>query len=187
MPARLGILLSGSGSTYANLVAAIGRGELPAEIAVVVSSRAEAGGVERARANGHPVVIAAEPAAVTAALRAHRAEWVAMCGWMRFYDPPAELRGRVFNVHPSLLPAFGGRGMYGIHVHRAVLAGGVAETGCTVHLVAGDYDSGPHLAQARVPVLADDTPESLQTRVQAAERALYPRALAAHLRHHSGT
>lgn len=187
MPARLGILLSGSGTTYVNLVEAIRRGELPAEIAVVISSKADAGGVARARAFGHPVVVASAPEAVTAALRAHRAGWVAMCGWLRFYDPPAELRGRVLNIHPSLLPAFGGRGMYGIHVHRAVLAAGVAESGCTVHLVTGDYDSGPHLAQARVPVLAGDTPESLQTRVQAAERALYPQALAQHILHHPGT
>ncbi len=187
MPARLAILLSGSGTTYVNLVEAIGRGELPAEIAVVISSKADAGGVERARSFGHPLVIASTPDAVTAALRAHRTEWVAMCGWLRFYDPPAELRGRVLNIHPSLLPAFGGRGMYGIHVHRAVLAAGVAESGCTVHLVTGDYDSGPHLDQARVPVVPSDTPESLQTRVQAAERALYPRALAEHILHHPGT
>lgn len=187
MPARLGILLSGSGTTYVNLVEAIARGELPAEIAVVVSSRPDAGGIARAREFGHPVVVAAAPDAVTAALRAHRAEWVAMCGWLRFYDPPPELRGRVLNIHPSLLPAFGGRGMYGINVHRAVLAAGVAETGCTVHLVAGDYDSGPHLAQVRVAVQPGESPESLQSRVQAAERALYPRVIAERIRHHSGT
>lgn len=178
MSARLGILLSGSGSTYANLVEAIAAGRLPAQIAVVVSSKAEAGGVERARRFGHPVVIAGEPAAVTAALLEHRCDVVAMCGWLKFYDPPAALRGRVLNIHPSLLPDFGGKGMYGIHVHRAVLAAGVRESGCTAHLVTGDYDSGPHLAQRRVPVLPDDTAERLQARVQEAERELYPQVLA---------
>jgi phosphoribosylglycinamide formyltransferase-1 len=178
MPARLGILLSGSGSTYTNLAEAIAGGRLPAEIAVVVASTAAAGGVAKARALDHPVVVASDPAAVTAALLEHGCGWVAMCGWLKFYDPPPALRGRVVNIHPSLLPAFGGRGMYGLHVHRAVLAAGVAESGCTVHLVTGDYDSGPHLAQERVPVLAGDTPETLQARVQAAERRLYPRVLA---------
>jgi phosphoribosylglycinamide formyltransferase-1 len=177
MPARLGILLSGSGSTYANLVDAIASGALAAEIAVVVSSKADAGGVTRARGCGHPVVIASEAAAVTTALMDHRCDVVAMCGWLRFYDPPPELHGRVVNIHPSLLPAFGGKGMYGIHVHRAVIASGARESGCTAHLVTGDYDSGPHLGQVRVPVLADDTPEALQARVQAAERELYPQVV----------
>ena len=178
MTARLGILLSGSGTTYANLVAAIRAGRLDAEIAVVVSSRADAYGLERAKAFGHPCLVAKEAAAITAALREARAEWVAFCGWMRFYDPPAELRGRVVNIHPSLLPAFGGKGMYSIHVHEAVLAAGATTTGCTVHLVAGAYDSGPILAQSRVPVMAGDTAESLQHRVQEAERELYPRVIA---------
>ncbi len=177
MSARLGILLSGSGSTYANLVEEIAAGRLPARIAVVVASKADAGGVARARAWGHQVVIASAPQAVTTALLAHACEVVAMCGWMKFYDPPAALQGRVVNIHPSLLPAFGGRGMYGIHVHRAVIAAGVDESGCTAHVVSGAYDSGPHLGHLRVPVLADDTPELLQARVQAAERVLYPQIL----------
>jgi phosphoribosylglycinamide formyltransferase-1 len=185
MPARLGILLSGSGTTYANLSSAAAEGRLPAEIAVVVASRADAGGLERARALGHPTAVAGDSAAVEQALRAHGAGWVAMCGWMRYWDPPADFRGRVFNIHPSLLPAFGGRGMYGLHVHRAVLAAGVAVTGCTVHLVAGAYDSGPVLAQRQVEVRPDDTPETLQARVQASERELYPQAISAAIRAHA--
>ena len=179
MRARLGILLSGSGSTYANLAEAVAGGRLAAEIAVVVSSKADAGGVERARRLGHPVVVAGDPAAVTRALTGHRCDLVAMCGWLKFYDPPAALRGRVVNIHPSLLPDFGGRGMYGMHVHRAVIAAGAHESGCTAHLVSGDYDSGPHLGQRRVPVLPGDTPEQLQARVQEAERELYPQVLGA--------
>jgi phosphoribosylglycinamide formyltransferase 1 len=178
MTARLGILLSGSGTTYANLVEAIKAGRLDAEIAVVISSRADAYGLERAKAFGHPSRVAKKSDDVTAALLAARVDWVAFCGWMRFYDPPAELRGRVVNIHPSLLPAFGGKGMYGLHVHEAVLAADATTTGCTVHLVAGAYDSGPILAQSRVPVLPGDTVDSLQQRVQAAERELYPRVIA---------
>ena len=179
MPVRLGILLSGSGSPSANLVEAISRGELPAEIAVVVSSRADVYGIERARCYGHPVVVAADAAAVTAALITHGAQWVAMCGWLKFWDPPAPFAGRTVNIHPSLLPKFGGKGMYGLKVHTAVLAAGERESGCTAHLVAGDYDRGPILAQRTVPVLPTDTPELLQARVQEAERTLFPQALAA--------
>jgi phosphoribosylglycinamide formyltransferase 1 len=186
MPARLGILLSGSGTTYANLAQAVAEGRVPAEIAVVVASRADAGGLERARALGHATAVAGDGAAVERALRAQGASWVAMCGWMRYWDPPADFRGRVLNIHPSLLPAFGGRGMYGLHVHRAVLAAGVTVSGCTVHVVAGPYDSGPVLAQRQVEVLPDDTPETLQERVQACERDLYPQAIAAAIRAHPG-
>jgi phosphoribosylglycinamide formyltransferase-1 len=176
---RLGILLSGAGSTYENLARAVASGVIAAEVAVVVSSRADAGGVLKARANGHTVVVACEQDAVTAALRAHRAEWVAMCGWMRFWDPPTEYAERTLNVHPSLLPAFGGKGMYGIRVHKAVLEHGCKLTGCTVHLVTGDYDSGPIIAQGTVAVREDDTAETLQARVQEAERELYPRVVGA--------
>jgi phosphoribosylglycinamide formyltransferase-1 len=102
-----------------------------------------------------------------------------MCGWMRFWDPPAEFAERTLNVHPSLLPAFGGKGMYGIRVHQAVLDHGCKLSGCTVHLVTGDYDSGPIVAQSAVPVREDDSAEALQARVQEAERELYPRVVAA--------
>jgi phosphoribosylglycinamide formyltransferase-1 len=179
-------MLSGSGSTYANLVEAITSGVLPADIVVVVASRADAGGVQRAEAFGHPVVVANSEEAVTSALLAHRCDIVAMCGWMRYYDPPVRLKGCVINIHPSLLPAFGGKGMYGNHVHRAVLAAGVNESGCTVHVVSGDYDAGPQLGQQRVAVLPHDTPATLQQRVQAAERQLYPRILAALIREKIG-
>ena len=177
MPARLAILLSGSGSTYENLADCIAAGTLPAEICLVISSRADAYGLQRAARLGHPTCLAKDPDAVTAALQAHQAEWVAMCGWLRYYDPPQPYHGRVLNVHPSLLPSYGGKGMYGLRVHEAVLAAGEAESGCTVHFVSGAYDSGAVIAQERVPVLPDDTPETLQQRVQAAERSCFPRAL----------
>jgi len=183
MAPRLGILLSGSGTTYANLELAITDGRLRATIAVVVSSRADAGGLEFAANHGRPAVVATTPDAVTAALLAHGAEAVAMCGYLRFWDPPATFAGRAFNIHPSLLPAFGGRGMYGLRVHQAVIDAGATISGCTVHRVAGHYDSGPILAQREVPVLPGDSAEALQARVQAAERALYPAALDTALHH----
>ncbi len=179
MSARLGILLSGSGTTYANLARQIAAGLIAAEVAVVVSSRPGVGGLELAAANGHPSCVADSAEAVTAALRAAAVEHVAMCGWMRFWDPPADWQGRTVNVHPSLLPAFGGRGMYGRRVHTAVLAAGCKVSGCTVHLVSGDYDSGAILAQQTVPVRPDDDVLALEARVQAAERELYPRVVAA--------
>ena len=175
MTARLGILLSGSGSTYANIADHLAT---VATIAVVVSSRQDAGGLDKARARGHATAVAREPEAVTAALRAHGAQWVAMCGWMRYWDPVDEFCGRTLNVHPSLLPAFGGQGMYGRRVHEAVLEHGCRVSGCTVHLVQGGYDSGPILDQLSVRVEDDDTPDTLAARVQAAERELYPRGLA---------
>ncbi len=127
MATRLGILISGGGSTYANLARAIADGELPAEIAVVVASRPDAAGCGLARGFGHPLVIAADPEVVTAALVAHRVAWVAMCGWLKYWDPPPPFAGRTVNVHPSLLPAFGGPGLYGDRVHAAVLAAGASE------------------------------------------------------------
>ncbi len=181
MPARLGILLSGSGSTYANLAARCADRRLVAAIAVVVASRPDCGGAALAREHGHPLAIASDPAAVTAALRTAGCDLVAMCGWLRYYDPPADLAGRVLNVHPSLLPAFGGQGMYGLRVHAAVIAHGCRVSGCTVHEVSGAYDSGRILDQAAVRVEPGDTPATLAARVQAAERELYPAVIARRL------
>ena len=177
MPKRVGILLSGSGSTYANVVEHIAQGSLSAEIAVVISSRPGVQGLERAQRYGHPQVIAKSSAEVTAALLAHQVDWVVMCGWLLFWDPPSPFIGRTINIHPSLLPRFGGKGMYGLHVHRAVIAAQEKKSGCTVHQVSGAFDSGRIIAQAEVPVLPDDTPELLQARVQVTERELYPRVL----------
>jgi phosphoribosylglycinamide formyltransferase-1 len=113
---------------------------------------------------------------------AEGAEVIALCGWLKKLAVPARWEGRIVNIHPGLLPAFGGAGMWGMQVHRAVLAAGVAESGCTVHLVDNLYDHGRILAQARVPVLPSDTPETLQQRVYAQEMRLYPEALADYLK-----
>lgn len=174
MTARLGILLSGSGTTYDNLTQWVADGRIDARIAVVVSSRPRTGGLDKAARHGHRAVVARDP---SVALEAAGCDYVAMCGWMRFWDPPVRWQQRVVNIHPALLPAFGGKGMYGHHVHEAVLAHRCRITGCTAHLVQGEYDAGPILAQRAVAVRADDTPDSLAARVQAAERILYPQVI----------
>ncbi|HPC23165.1 MAG: phosphoribosylglycinamide formyltransferase [Phycisphaerae bacterium] len=188
-PLRLAVLISGAGSTLANLIERIRDGRLRgAEIVLVISSRGAVRGVEIARQAGLPVKIvrpidfADEQAfseAITTAVDQAEAHLVLMAGFMRYWRLPPRWQGRVLNIHPALLPRFGGRGMYGGHVHAAVLAAGERESGCTVHLVDLEYDHGPIVAQRRVPVLPGDTPDTLADRVQAAERELYPEVVQA--------
>ncbi len=174
---RLTVLLSGSGSTLQNLLDRCADGRLAAEVVGVVSSRADVFGVDRARRAGVPVVIAEKTGRSEAAFTAARSwstDLVVCAGWIHLLKVPPDFRGRVLNVHPSLLPKHGGKGMYGRHVHEAVLAAGDTESGCTVHLVDDTYDTGPVVLQARVPVLPGDTPDTLAERVQAAEREALP-------------
>jgi formyltetrahydrofolate-dependent phosphoribosylglycinamide formyltransferase len=163
---------------------------MAAQVVVAVASSAKAGGIARLEAEGVPVRVAlrsghADDAdyseACYALAEAAGAELIALCGWLKKLAVPARWEGRIVNIHPGLLPAFGGAGMWGMHVHRAVLAAGAAESGCTVHLVDNVYDHGRILAQARVPVLPGDTPETLQQRVYEQEMRLYPLALADYL------
>ena len=178
--ARLVVLLSGNGTTLQNLLDRSADGRLPAAVVGVVSSKPDVFGVERARRAGVPVVVAENPSRSETAFAAAR-EWAAdvvVCaGWIHLLSVPPDFRGRVLNVHPSLLPKFGGKGMYGRRVHEAVLAAGEPESGCTVHLVDDTYDTGPVLLQHRVPVLPTDTPETLAERVQVAEREALPEAI----------
>lgn len=172
-------MLSGSGRTLLNLLDAIRRGELIARIALVIASR-QCLGAERARDAGLPtLVIPGEIPAerLGAILAEHRIDWVVLAGYLRLIRIPPAFAGRIVNIHPALLPDFGGKGMHGDHVHAAVLAAGRAESGCTVHLVDPVYDRGRILAQARVPVLPGDDVRSLADRVFAAECRLYPAAL----------
>jgi phosphoribosylglycinamide formyltransferase 1 len=157
-----------------------------ARIDSVVSSRARVAGVKRAHEAGLPVTIIrpidypsnqAFSATLAEHLRAVGVDLVVMAGFLVFWDFPPDFNGRIINIHPALLPRFGGQGMHGHHVHEAVIAAGVPETGCTVHLVDHEYDHGPVLAQTRVARRPDDTPESLAERVQQAERDLYPRVI----------
>jgi formyltetrahydrofolate-dependent phosphoribosylglycinamide formyltransferase len=185
-PVRLGVLLSGSGRTLQNLIDRIGDGSLPARISVVVSSHPGVKGLERARAKKIPAVTVdykafddakAFSAAVTEELDRHPIDLVIMAGFIRRYLFPKKYEGRVLNIHPALLPDFGGKGYYGHHVHEAVLKSGAKESGCTVHLADLQYDRGPILLQKRVPVLPGDTPDTLAERVFQAECEAYPEAI----------
>lgn len=186
MPLKLGVLLSGGGSTLQNLMDHIAQGQLDAEVAAVVSSRADAYGLERARSHGIPAILCARKAyggwaafdrAVWAALEPHAPDLVVLAGFMSLISVPPAYTNRIVNVHPALIPAFCGQGMYGHHVHEAVLAYGAKVSGCTVHFVDTEYDHGPIIAQSCVPVLDSDTPDALAGRVMAKERELYPQAI----------
>ncbi len=179
-PPRLLALLSGGGRTLINLLDEIEAGRLRARIAGVVASR-PCPGVERAEGRGVParVLRGVIPAADLEALaREHDASWVVLCGYLQRIEIPDFLEGRVVNIHPALLPKFGGPGMYGDHVHRAVLEAGDDESGCTVHLCDAEYDSGPIVLQKRCPVLPGDTVDTLAARVFEVECKAYPEALA---------
>lgn len=185
-PIRLGVLLSGSGRTLQNLIDRIQDRSLPARISVVVSSHAGVKGLDRARAAEIPAVLVdykkhkddkSFSAAVTAELEKHPVDLVVMAGFIRRYLFPAKFEGRVLNIHPALLPDFGGKGYYGHRVHEAVLTSGAKESGCTVHLADLQYDKGPILLQKRVPVLPGDTADTLAERVFQAECEAYPEAI----------
>jgi phosphoribosylglycinamide formyltransferase-1 len=181
---RLGILLSGRGSNFLAIHEATQRGEVPAEIALVVSNRPEAAGLARARELGLPAVAiphgagadrrSAHEVEVVAALEAARVEWICLAGYMRLLSPGfvARFRGRLLNVHPSLLPAFPG-----LDAQRQALEYGARVSGCTVHLVDEGLDSGPIVVQRAVPVLEDDSPQSLAARILEQEHRAYPEAL----------
>ena len=185
---RLAFLASHNGSNMRAVVAACRDGRLPAVPAVVVGNNSRSGALRWARAQGLPTRhlsgrthpdAADLDRAVLAALQEHRADLVCLAGYMKRLGPRAlgAYGGRILNIHPSLLPKFGGRGFYGEAVHRAVLEAAEEESGATVHLVDGEYDRGRVLAQERVPVLPGDTPQSLAARVLEAEHRLYPETL----------
>jgi formyltetrahydrofolate-dependent phosphoribosylglycinamide formyltransferase len=186
VPVRLGVLISGSGRTLQNLIDRIQDGSLDARIEVVVSSHPGVRGLERASRAGLPASTVswkehpdddAFSRAVTAVLDAHPVDLVIMAGFLRRWRFPERYAGRVLNIHPALLPKFGGLGFYGHRVHEAVLASGDRESGCTVHVADLEYDRGPVVLQERVPVLDGDTPDSLADRVFQAECRAYPEAI----------
>ena len=177
---KLGVLISGRGSNLQALIDAAADPAYPAEIALVVSNRREAAGLERAARAGVARRVIAAPdraafaAEADAALRQSGAQLVALAGFMRILDDAfvAAWRDRLVNIHPSLLPAFPG-----LHAQRQALAAGVKIAGCTVHFVRPEMDSGPIIAQAAVPVYPGDDEERLAARILAAEHRLYPLAV----------
>jgi phosphoribosylglycinamide formyltransferase-1 len=183
---RLGALASGRGSNVQAILAAIDRGDLHASVVVVISNNSGAGALDLARAAGIDALhissrTHADPdAAILDALRERDVDLLVLAGWMKQLDPRvvAAYEGRAVNIHPAPLPRFGGRGMWGRHVHEAVLASGAQQSGPTVHRVTEQYDAGEVLAHRPVPVLPDDTPDTLAARVLQAEHDLYWRAIA---------
>jgi phosphoribosylglycinamide formyltransferase 1 len=186
--ARLAVFISGSGTGLQSIIDATRSGTLAAEVVLVVSSAEKAYGLVRAMNAGIDTFVFKEKrydspdeaaADLLRRLGEHRVDYIAMAGYLKMM-PVEILRAypkRVTNIHPALLPNYGGKGMFGHYVHEAVLAARDAESGATVHLADDIYDHGIILEQARVPVLPNDTPDSLAERVQAAERLLYPRVL----------
>jgi phosphoribosylglycinamide formyltransferase 1 len=185
-PLKLAVLISGSGRTLKNFIDLAADCRLPIDIRLVLSSSAKAGGLEHARAAGIPTRTIARRRfdtdkhygdAIFAACREAGVDLVAMAGFMRLAPVPDDFAGRVVNIHPALIPAFCGVGMYGHHVHEAVIAAGVKVTGVSVHFVDNEYDAGPIIWQQPVPVFEDDTADTLGARVFETEKEAYPHVL----------
>ena len=183
---RICVLASGGGRSLENLCERIAKGELKAEIALVISDRASAGALERAKKLGLPHQVIphsdfkspqAYAAAVFAAMQAAGCKLAVLAGFLRLLLPPADWAGRVINIHPSLLPKFGGKGFYGERVHRAVIEAGETESGCTVHFVDQQYDHGDHILQRRIPVLPGEYADGLAARVFEEEKQALPEAI----------
>jgi phosphoribosylglycinamide formyltransferase-1 len=187
---KIGVLASHEGTTLQAIIDACATGALRASVAAVICNNRDAGALRRAREAGIRAYHLSsqthgDPSALDSAIRdvlvSADADIVVLAGYMKRLGAQtlSRFRGRVLNTHPALLPKFGGQGMYGTNVHRAVLAAGETTTGASVHLVTEDYDAGPVIAQCIVPVLPTDTAETLAQRVQARERAFIVEVLAA--------
>lgn len=185
-PIRLGVLISGSGTTLMNILEYINKGLLNAKVAVVISSLSTVAGVERAKAAGLNVKIIRKKdhpdidefsKRIEEELVVANVDLVVQGGWLCFWKIPPRYEDRVMNIHPALLPSFGGEGMWGHHVHEAVLAAGCKISGCTVHFCTNEYDKGPIILQRSCPVKNDDSPETLAARVFEQECIAYPQAI----------
>ncbi len=186
-PIRVGALISGGGRTVMNLHERARAGELPAKVVTVVASR-DCAGVDRARQAGIEAHVVAYrdfgpdrleeySDRISALLDEARVDLVVLAGFLSMWLVPGRYAGRVMNIHPALLPSFGGKGMYGRRVHQAVLAAGCKISGCTVHFVTNEYDAGPIIVQQAVPAYDTDSPDDLACRVFQAECKAYPEAV----------
>jgi len=185
-PLRLAVLLSGGGTTLQNLIDQITAGTLSASIILVIGSRPDAYGLVRARRHGLENACIPRRAyrdafayseEINRTLDRFAPELIVLAGFLHVFHYAPHYRGRVMNIHPSLIPAFCGQGFYGLRVHQAALAYGVKVSGCTVHFADEEYDHGPIILQRVVPVLDHDTPASLAERVAIEERQAYPEAI----------
>jgi len=186
---RIAVMASGSGSNLQAVIDRCADGTLHAEVVLVISNNRDSVALRRAEAAGIKALHWSEKAVGSSErfaagliehLRAARTDLVVLAGYMKLVPPAAvaAFSGRILNIHPALLPRFGGKGYYGIRVHQAVLAAGEKETGATVHVVDDVYDRGPIVMQRRVPVMPGDTPERLRERVLEIEHQLLPEAIA---------
>lgn len=185
---KIGVLASGGGTNLQAIIDACERNEIDGTVAVVISDKPDAFALERARRKGIPAVHISpmglkreeHERLVHEALAKHGVELVVLAGYMRILTPWLIDRysGRMMNVHPAQLPSFGGEGMYGEHVHKAVIDHGCKVSGCTVHFVGTEVDGGPIILQESVPVMEDDTPETLANRIHPLEHRLYTKAIA---------
>jgi formyltetrahydrofolate-dependent phosphoribosylglycinamide formyltransferase len=183
---KLAVLISGGGTTMVNLAERCADGRLDATVGLVVASNDKASGIARAKSLGLPCEVirrrgysdaAGYSEQVFARLREAKCDLVCLAGFLSLLVIPDDFQGRVLNIHPSLLPAFGGQGMHGRHVHEAVLAAGCKVSGCTVHLADNTYDTGPILLQRTCPVLPGDDAAALAARVFEQECEAYPEAI----------
>jgi phosphoribosylglycinamide formyltransferase-1 len=186
---QIAVFGSGRGSNFGAIIGAIERGNITgAAVHLVLSNNSQAGILELARRHGIPVAhlsrkqYSDDPAfaaAMLEILRLHDVNFIALAGYLKRIPAPvvSAYRNRIINIHPALLPKFGGEGMYGMRVHEAVIAAGETASGATVHLVDEEYDRGPIVLQQSVPVAGDDTPEILAAKVLAVEHELYPEAI----------
>ena len=185
-PIRLGVLISGSGTTLMNILKHIKHGMLNAEVDIVISSRTTVTGVEKAKNAGLDVKIVRTKdysdidefsKRIEAEIIAAKVDLVIQGGWLCLWKIPPRYKHRVMNIHPALLPSFGGKGMWGHHVHEAVLKAGCKVSGCTVHFCTNEYDKGPIIVQRTCDVENDDTPDTLAARVFEQECIAYPQAI----------
>jgi formyltetrahydrofolate-dependent phosphoribosylglycinamide formyltransferase len=185
-PIKLAVLISGSGTTLQNLIDQIAAKKLNASIELVIASRPDIKGIERARSAGLECVVIDRreyhsvnhfSKRVFTEINRNDIDLICLAGWLCLLNIPMRYDHKLMNIHPALLPSFGGKGMYGHHVHQAVLDYGAKVSGCTVHFVDNEYDQGPIILQRAAPVLEDDTAEVLATRVFEEEKIAYPEAI----------
>lgn len=186
---KIAVFASGKGSNLKAIIDAINSKELSnVEITCVISNRKDAGALEIARVNGIPAYFlnlkdfSSEEEFVSEVLQVlqrHSVNFIVLAGYLKLLNPliVKSFRNRILNIHPALLPKYGGKGMYGLNVHRAVLANGEKYSGVTVHIVDEEYDHGPIIMQEKVEISPDETPESLEKKIQLVEHRIYPQAI----------